>query len=303
MLDEISRAFSSVPSAQLLHIDSNSDANRTVFTLAGSPDGVAAASLAGARAIHRLIDMSRHTGVHPRIGALDVLPFVPLSGCSMADCAALARDAGRRIADELSVPVFFYGEAALRPERRELSFLRKGGYEALPEKLADPAWLPDAGPNSFLPRWGATACGAREVLVAWNLNLDRPDLGLARDIAADLRGAGGAFPGLKAIGWLMDRYGLAQVSLNVTDFRSTPLAAIYAEARRSAERRGARVTGSELIGLIPLAALIGADSAAAGPESAADIAAAVKGLGLASLRPFVPETRILEFALGALGKG
>jgi glutamate formiminotransferase / formiminotetrahydrofolate cyclodeaminase len=306
-IEAIATALGSVPGAALLHVDSGHDANRSVYTLAGYPDAVAEALKAGARAAFELIDMSRQQGSHPRIGALDVLPLVPLGGMGMEECSHLAEALAEDIAEDLGVPFFLYARSARRPERKELSAIRRGGYEGLREKLADEAWIPDYGPRSFLPRWGASVCGARDFLIAWNLNLDTEDLSLAKAIAARLRAgpAGkGPFPGLKALGWQMPEFRCAQVSCNLYDFRAAPLAAVYAEIGALAREAGCALRGSELIGLVPLEALLAAGSTFLGSDAASreeKIEAAIRGLGLDALKPFEPGRRILEFALEARG--
>jgi glutamate formiminotransferase / formiminotetrahydrofolate cyclodeaminase len=307
IIRKVGEAFDSVKGARLLHVDSNPDANRTVYTIAGEPGAVMDAALSGARAIYDSVDMRLHSGAHPRIGALDVLPLVPIRGLSMESAAALARELGKRIAAELGVPIYFYAESASRPERRELSSLRRGGYEGLPGRFADPAWAPDSGPAEFIARWGATAAGAREVLIAWNVNLDSEVLDLARRIAAELRARGKAnppFPGLKAIGWRMPGYRSVQVSFNVTDPRRSPLREVYKAVDAAAARLGCRAAGSELIGLVPSFALEEAGKASMGEAGktgarapAELIAAGVAALGLESLRPFRSVERVLEYAL------
>jgi glutamate formiminotransferase/formiminotetrahydrofolate cyclodeaminase len=321
LIQAIAEALSSVAGAALLHVDSSFDANRTVYTLAGYPDAVVEALKAGARCAFRGIDMAEHSGTHPRIGALDVLPLVPLSGMTMEDCSRMAADLASELAAELEVPFYLYAHSANREERRELSAIRRGGYEGLAEKLKDDAWAPDSGPRRFVPSWGATVCGARDFLIAWNVNLSGKDESIAKAIAARLRrgpDGRGRFPGLKAIGWYMEAYGCAQASCNVCDFRAAPLYAVYAEISKLAQEFGCEARGSELIGLIPLEAVLAAgasvlaekasglateasvpDAEKAGRERI--IAAAVKGLGLDSLRPFEPNERILELALEARG--
>jgi glutamate formiminotransferase / formiminotetrahydrofolate cyclodeaminase len=316
VIHAIAEALNSITGAALLHVDSSFDANRTVYTLAGYPDAVIEALKAGARCAFRGIDMASHSGTHPRIGALDVLPLVPLSGMTMEYCSRMAAGLASELAAELEVPFYLYARSARSEERRELSAIRRGGYEGLEEKLKDDAWAPDSGPRRFIPSWGATICGARDFLIAWNVNLSVKDESIAKAIAARLRrGPDGhrRFPGLKAIGWYMEGYGCAQVSCNVCDFRAAPLYAVYSEISRLADEFGCGVRGSELIGLIPLEAMLAAGiSVLAAKASVLDadaekegrekiIAAAVTGLGLDSLRPFEPNERILELALEAKG--
>jgi glutamate formiminotransferase/formiminotetrahydrofolate cyclodeaminase len=314
VIREIGKALGSIPRARLLDVDPGYDANRTVYTLAGEPEAVALALKAGARAAYALIDMSRHSGQHPRLGALDVLPIIPLEGITMEECSSLARGLARELAAELGLPFYLYARSAARPERVELSAVRAGGYESLAARLADDAWAPDFGPRAFNPRWGASVCGARDILIAWNINLDSDDAAKAKRIAARLRSARpagpdgsagrGPFPGLKAIGWYMAEYGRAQVSCNVCDFRRSPLAEVYAHAARLAAQEGCSVAGSELVGMAPLEALLDSGRILAGKGTTDRdglVAAAVRGLGLDSLRPFDPDRRVLEYALRAAG--
>jgi glutamate formiminotransferase / formiminotetrahydrofolate cyclodeaminase len=319
IVDAIARSISSTPGAFLLGVDPGADANRAVYTFAGGPEAVLAAALASARTAWELIDMSRHSGAHPRMGALDVCPFVPVSGVSMEDCVELSRAFGAALAGELAVPVYLYERSASRPGRRSLAAVRAGGYEGLAARLASAEWAPDFGPASFVPRWGATATGAREFLIAYNVNLDTRDAGLASEIARAVRESGraardaegravripGLLKGVRAIGWYMESYRRAQVSINLLDYRATPLHAVYEAVAAEAARLGAAATGSELVGLAPLAALVeagrhysGAAGLAAGPADERDlVAAAVRALGLDELAPFDPEARIFEYAL------
>ncbi len=314
-LDAISAALSSVPGAALLHRDSGPDAGRTVYSLAGEVPAVLAALKAGAREAFARIDMRLHEGNHPRLGALDVLPLIPLSGMNMEDCAGLARDLARDIAQELGVPFYLYAQSARNSQRRALSDIRRGGYEGLEAKLADDEWIPDFGPRLFVPSWGASVCGARDFLIAWNINLEGGSLEIAKKIAARLRfspqgrgdATGGPFPGLKAIGWWMEGYGRAQISCNVYDIHAAPLAQVYLHARKLASEYGCGLGGSELIGLIPLRAMEASGrafwKAKEKPERGDLIQAAVEGLGLDALGPFRARERILELALQEAGIG
>jgi len=320
IIDAIAKAISSTPGAFLLGVDSNADANRTVYTFAGEPEAVLGAALASARVAFARIDMMRHRGAHPRLGALDVCPFVPLSGASIGDCIALARRFGEALASELGLPVYLYEKAATRPERASLAAIRAGEYEGLPEKLARPEWKPDFGPASFVPSWGATVAGAREFLIAYNVNLGPSgDAAVARDIAAAVRESGcptkktGLLKSVRAIGWYMEAYGCAQVSMNLLDYRVTPIHAAYEAVKAEAEKRGLRAAGSEIIGLTPLDAIFEAgrfyagasapgkaDSAGAAAEAEL-IRAAIRGLGLDSVSSFDPERKIIEYALRRSG--
>ncbi|MEW6307428.1 MAG: glutamate formimidoyltransferase [Bacillota bacterium] len=244
----------------LLDQTSDADHNRTVLTFAGTPEGVLAAAFRAAQAAVRLIDMNRHSGAHPRIGAVDVIPFVPLAGTSMADCVELAKDLGGRIARELGVPVLLYGEAATHPRRKELAFLRQGEYEALVDTLAMPDRGPDFGPSAPHATAGAVAVGARAPLVAFNVNLGTADLKLANAIAKAVRAGSGGFVNVRAKGVLLAARGQVQVSMNLVDTKSTPIHRAFELVRLEAERYGVPVVGSELIGLVPMAALVQAAS-------------------------------------------
>lgn len=261
VVDEIAAAFAG-PEVLVLDRSSDPDHNRTVLTLAGPGTALVAAAVAGARACARLIDLTRHRGVHPRMGALDVLPFVPLGRATVLrgaadpdlDCAALALRAGRRIAEEAGIPVYLYGAAARRPERAALPAVRGRGFEAL-----DAA--PDFGGPGPHPTAGATAVGAREVLVAYNVDLAGADLELARRIASAVRERDGGLPAVRAMGVALEGRGLVQVSMNLLDYRVTPPAAAFAAVADLAARAGARVVRSEVVGLLPAAALAGTDPA------------------------------------------
>lgn len=309
VIEEIARAFRGEEGAALLHRDSNADANRTVFTLAGEPAALKRAVLSGLRKALGLIDMTRQKGAHPRIGAVDVVPFVPISGVALSDCVGLAREVASALGRDPGIPVYLYEAAATRPERRSLARLRRGEYEGLADRFHDPAWVPDHGPASFVPASGAAAVGARPVLVAWNISLDGPNLQAAKAMARELRESGdgrkaGLFRGLKCIGWLMEGYHCAQVSCNVTDIEAAPLAAVMEAARAVAARYGARVAGSELVGLCPLSVLRAAGEASGASGSDASLVeAAIRGLGLELHGPFRARERVLEWALeDALGE-
>jgi glutamate formiminotransferase len=275
VVDEIVAAFAGAsPEVLVLDRSSDPDHNRTVLTLAGPGPALVEAAVAGAAACARLIDLTAHRGVHPRMGALDVLPFVPLGEATRLsgaadpdlDCAALAVRAGRRIAAEAGVPVYLYGAAARRPERTALPAVRGRGFEALRAALAagppatpDPA--PDLGGPALHPTAGATAVGARNVLIAYNLELAGADLDLARRIAATVRERGGGLPAVRAMGVPLNERGLVQVSMNLLDYKVTPPAVAFAAVAELAERAGARVEASEIVGLVPAAALAGTDPA------------------------------------------
>jgi glutamate formiminotransferase len=266
VVDQLVAAFAGAsPEVLLLDRGSDPDHNRSVLTLAGPGPALVEAAVAGAVACARLIDLRAHRGVHPRMGALDVLPFVPLGRATRLrgaadpalDCAALAELAGRRIAAEAGIPVYLYGAAARRPERSALPAVRGRGFEALHSAGLEP----DLGGPGLHPTAGATAAGAREVLVAYNVDLAGADLGLARRIATAVRERDGGLPAVRAMGVALTERGLAQVSMNLLDYRVTPPVAAFAAVAALAERAGARVAGSEIVGLVPAAALAGTDPA------------------------------------------
>lgn len=238
----------SVPNLQLLHVTSDSDHNRTVITFAGPPASVLEAAVRLARTASRLIDLTQNKGVHPRIGALDVLPFVPLGGATLADCIALAHQAGHRIWQELGIPVYFYEAAALQPGRSKLEYVRRGEFE-------HPTQLPDLGGPALHPIAGATIVGARQILIAYNVNLLTEDLAAAKSIARSVRTSSGGLPAVKALGLSLSSQGLVQVSMNLTDYEVTSIEQAYDGVVRFAKKLQVEVKESELIGLAPAAAL------------------------------------------------
>src|SRR5687767_7402500 len=261
VIDAIAGAIRATPGCTLLDVDPGQSTNRTVYTFVGEPEAVVEAALAAARQAHALIDMRRHHGEHPRMGALDVCPFVPVSGVTMEDCVACAREFGRRAAAELGIPVYLYEAAATEPHRTSLKQIRAGEYEGLPLKLLKPEWKPDFGPAELVPSWGATATGARFFLIAYNVNV----LGTkeqAHRIALDVREQGrgprepGTLPRVKAIGWWVEEYGMAQVSMNLDDYTVTPPHVAFAECARRARELKVAVAGSEIVGLVPLKAIL-----------------------------------------------
>jgi glutamate formiminotransferase len=255
-IDALVAAMSSVPQAWVLDRHSDADHNRTVVTLAGAPEAVAEAAVLGVGAAARLIDLTRHQGAHPRIGATDVLPFVPIEGVTMQDCVALAHRVGQEILERYQIPVYFYEAAALRPERAALEKIRKGQLETLRrEAPLDPERSPDLGGPELHPTAGAIAIGARKFLIAYNINLDTPDAGIAAEIARAIRSSSGGLPALKALGIALPSRGISQVSMNLTDFEQTSLQQVYAAVRDGARRRGCAIAGSEIVGLAPRKAI------------------------------------------------
>ncbi|MFQ6092211.1 MAG: glutamate formimidoyltransferase [bacterium] len=328
VIDAIAGAIRSVNDVKLLDVDPGEDTNRTVVTFIGSPEGVVEAAFQAIKKAAELIDMSQHRGAHARLGATDVCPFVPVSGVTMEDCVALANELGQRVGEELSIPVYLYEEAAREPDRKNLATIRQGEYEGLPEKMADPHWKPDFGPAAFNPRSGATVIGAREFLIAYNVNLNTRDRRLAHDIALTIREAGRAkrdgagkiirdekgkavkIPGklraCKAVGWYIDEYRLAQISINLVNYKVTPPHVAFEAIREEARVRGLRVTGSELVGLIPKEAMLMAgryylqrQGKSAGVPEEELIRVAAHSLGLAEVSPFDPRQKIIEYQFEA----
>ena len=295
VIRQIADAIGSVSSVKVLNVDPGEAANRTVITFAGEPEAVAEAAFQGAKAAAELIDMSRHHGTHPRIGATDVLPFVPIRGITLDECAAMARQLGRRMADELGIPVYLYEAAALRPKFRNLAVCRAGEYEGIARKLSTPGEEPDYMPptsyllplTSYLSKSGCSVVGARDYLIAVNFNLNTTSKETATAIARQVRERGyqgrpGTLKCVKAIGWYIEEYGFAQVSCNLTNFRVTSLRQTFDEVSRVAQLHGVSVTGTEIIGLVPEEALF--------PD-------AVRILGLDQLRPFRMEEKVIEYLI------
>ena len=310
VIRSIAEAITSVgDGVKLLHIDAGEAANRTVITFCGTPEAVVEAAFRAVCRAGELIDMRRQHGTHPRIGATDVLPLVPLSGITLEECAKLARQLACRIADEARIPCYCYEAAALKPEHRNLATCRAGEYEALPQKLADPRRAPDYGVRPFdddIARTGCTVVGARPVLLAVNFNLNTTSADVATEIAKDVRerGRGKGQPGtlkcVKAIGWYIDEYGIAQVSMNITDLCVTPLHVAFEEVSRCAEARGVRVTGTEIIGLVPAQSLLDAgryflnkQQKSIDMDDSELMVTAVKTMGLDDLRPFNLDEKLI----------
>lgn len=332
MIRQITDQIESVEGVRLLDVDPGKATNRTVVTFVGEPEAVLEAAVRAVRKAAELIDMRFHKGEHPRFGATDVCPLVPVRNISMEEVAALARKLGERIGSELNIPVYCYEHAAFSEERRNLAHCRAGEYEGLPQKLKDPRWKPDFGPAEFTERvagTGATAVGARDFLVAYNVNLNTTSTRRANAIAFDIREKGrpvregnpitgkikkdeqgneiwtpGALKACKAIGWFIEEYGIAQISINLTNISITPVHTAFEEACKKALERGLRVTGSELVGLIPLKAMLDAgkyflrkQQRSVGVSESELVKIAVKSLGLDDLKPFNPKEKIIEYLL------
>ncbi|MFB3910228.1 MAG: glutamate formimidoyltransferase [Candidatus Eisenbacteria bacterium] len=324
VLDAIAREIEGTEGVRLLDVDPGADTNRTVVTFVGPPEAVAEAAFRAIRCASERIDMRQHKGAHPRMGATDVCPFVPVSGVTMEECAALARTLGERVGRELSIPVYLYENAASRPERRSLANIRAGEYEGLSAKLADPEWKPDFGPAKFHERAGATVIGAREFLIAYNVNLNTRDRRLANEIALEIRETGrlakdsqgrtildaegnpvrkeGMLKAVRAVGWTIEEYGRAQVSINLLDFHTTPVHEAFEACVEVGRRLGLRVTGSELVGLIPLEAVrmagryyLARQGKSTGVPDSELVHIAVRSLGLDEISPFDPAKKIIEY--------
>ena len=337
VIRQIVAAIEASGGVKVLDVDPGEATNRTVVTFVGEPEAVVEAAFAGVKAAAERIDMRHHRGAHPRMGATDVLPLVPVSGITLEECAALSRKLARRIADELHVPTYCYEAAAFRPERRNLAVCRAGEYEALPEKLAHEESAPDFGARPYdegVARTGATTVGARDFLIAVNFNLNTTSTRRANAIAFDVREKGrpvregnpitgrivkdadgnpvmrpGTLPATKAIGWYIEEYGIAQVSMNLTDISRTPLHVAFDEVCRKADARGLRVTGTEIVGLVPKRALLEAgryflrkQHRSTGIAEEEIVRLAVKSMGLDDLKPFHPEEKVIEYLLEAEDK-
>jgi glutamate formiminotransferase/formiminotetrahydrofolate cyclodeaminase len=308
VIDAIAQAIRQTPGCTLLDVDPGQSTNRTVYTLVGSLDTVVEGALAAARVARQLIDMRQHRGEHPRMGAMDVCPFVPVAGVTMEQCVACAREFGRRAAEELGIPVFLYEAASERDHRKALKDIRAGEYEGLEEKLTQKKWKPDFGPAQFVPEWGATATGARFFLIAYNVNV-LATKNQAHRIALDLReqGRGPDQPGrlraVKGLGWYVGEYGLAQVSMNLDDYRITPPHVAFEACAEQANALGVAVAGSELVGLIPLEAmLLAADHYIEREglfilDERQKIRLVIERLGLNSVSPFDPDERVIEYMI------
>ena len=329
VIEAITERIKAVDGVKLLDVDPGEATNRTVVTFVGFPEAVIDAAVGAAETARDLIDMSTHTGEHPRFGAMDVCPLIPVSGVTMEETAEYARTLARRLGDEVGFTIYCYENAALTPQRQNLADVREGEYEGLAARLANPQWVPDFGPAEFNPRSGATAVGARGFLVAYNVNLNTTSTRRANAVAFDVRERGrvkrtgdpltgeivyndagekvwepGTLKGVKAIGWFIEEYGIAQISMNITDIEATPVHVAFDEVCRSAESRGMRVTGSELVGLMPLSTILDAgryflrkQQRSTGVSDAELIKIAVKTLGLDELGPFDANEKIIEYAI------
>lgn len=318
IIKQITSEIESVEGVKLLNVDPGKATNRTVVTLVGAPEPVIEAAFRAIKKASELIDMSKHTGEHPRMGATDVCPLIPIANISMVETAEYAKKLGARVGKELNIPVYLYEAAQSNPARKNLSVIRTGEYEGFFKKIKLPEWKPDFGPAEFPVKSGATVIGARDFLVAYNVNLNTTSVRRANSVAFDVRENGrkiknekgeetvqpGTCKAVKAIGWYIEEYGIAQVSMNLTNINITPVHIAFDECVKSAHARGMRVTGSELVGLIPLKAMLDAgkyflqkQNRSTGVSENELIKIAVKSLGLDELTPFKPEERIIEYML------
>jgi glutamate formiminotransferase/formiminotetrahydrofolate cyclodeaminase len=329
VIRQITDAIESVDGVSLLDVDPGASTNRTVVTFVGSPDAAVEAAFRGIKKAAELIDMRKHKGAHPRMGATDVCPFIPVSNISWEEAIACANKLGKRVGEELSIPVYLYERAAKNASRSNLSVIRAGEYEGFFEKIKGPAWKPDFGPSIFNEKSGATVIGARDFLIAYNVNLNTKAVRRANSVAFDVRENGRAktedgtpfgkpvldasgepvrIPGMlkhvKAIGWYVEEYGIAQISMNLTNIEETPLHVAFDACVESASKRGLRVTGSEIVGMVPKKCLIEAGryflrkqkwSEGASEEALIDIA--VRSMGLGELKPFDPNKKVIEFKI------
>jgi len=334
IIRQITAAIESVEGVSLLNVDPGASTNRTVVTFAGEPQAAVEAAFRGIQRAAELIDMRKQTGAHPRMGATDVCPFIPVSNVSWEEAIACAQELGKRVGEELGIPVYLYEKAAKDPSRSNLSVIRSGEYEGFFEKIKEAAWKPDFGPAVFNEKSGATVIGAREFLVAYNVNLNTRAARRATSVAFDVRENGrvktddgtprgkpildangepvrvpGMLKHVKAIGWYVEEYGFAQVSMNLTNIEETPLHAAFDACNEAASKRGLRVTGSEVVGMLPKKCLVEAGKYflrkqqwSEGASEEELIAIAIRSMGLNELKPFDPKERIIEFKMESAGK-
>jgi glutamate formiminotransferase / formiminotetrahydrofolate cyclodeaminase len=318
VIDAIADSIRQCDGVKLLDVDPGESTNRTVVTFVGGPDAVVEAAFQAAATAYRLIDMTKHEGEHPRMGAVDVVPFIPVSGVTMEECVELSRRFGARVGEELGVPVYLYEEAQDQPHRKALRQIRAGEYEAVKDRITQPEWKPDFGPARFVPRSGATVTGARFFLIAYNVNV----LGTknqAHRLALNVREQGrtvkqpdgttvqepGRFKAVKGLGWELEQYGIAQVSMNLDNYEVAPIHAVYEAIREDARALNVAVAGSEIVGLVPLQAILAAADHYIDRENLfilderQKVRLAVDRLGLATLQPFRPEEKIIEYVIAA----
>ncbi|KAL8587067.1 hypothetical protein ACOMHN_023457 [Nucella lapillus] len=306
VIESIANAIAHTDGCSLLDVDPGLSTNRTVYTFVGTPEAVIEGAMSAARAAFQLIDMRTHQGEHPRMGAMDVCPFIPVQNATMEDCVEIAKEFAERLSIELGVPVYLYGEAAMEEQRQALPSVRSGEYEGLPEKLQDPQWKPDFGPTDFIPPWGATAVGARKFLIAYNVNI----LGTkeqAHHIALNIREQGPEkptrLPKVQGIGWYLEEANMAQVSVNLTDYQVTGMHTAYEACVKKAEELNLAVVGSQIVGIVPLKALMDAAEYYMKAdklfilEEDQKLRLVINKLGLNSLGAFSPKERIIEYMI------
>jgi glutamate formiminotransferase/formiminotetrahydrofolate cyclodeaminase len=319
--DLMKKSLDGIKDCRLLSLEPDTDYNRVVVTMAGSQEGILEGTLSMSRKAAELIDMTLHKGEHPRLGAIDVVPFVPVKNVTMEECVRISEMYAEKISNELNVPVFLYEEAARLPERKNLSDIRKGEYEGLPEKLKDPNWHPDFGPAQFNPKLGAIVTGARFFLIAYNVNLKSEDVVFAKEIGEILRESGrpkrdihgnilkiegktikepGRLKSVKGMGVYLEKYKITQVSMNLTNYNITPIHTAFEEVKNEAKRLGIEVTGSEIVGLVPLEALLQAGLFYSEEENLNEnelLDLAVEKLGLSDLHEFRKEEKIIDYMI------
>lgn len=295
---KISAELKRAKGVKVLDVDVNPDYNRMVISFAGEPESVKNAGFLAIAKATELIDMSWHQGEHPRIGACDVFPFVPIRNVTMSECVRISKELGREVGQRLKLPVYLYGEAATRPERKDLANIRAGEYEGLSSKLQDPKWKPDYGPTLFSKKSGAVIIGARNPLIAYNVNLKTNKKAIAEGFARAVRESGGGFRAVKAIGVFLQEQGICQVSMNLTDYKATPPHLVF-ERIKQISQGVVEVAGSEIVGLIPLEAILmtGKFYLPKEKSQAKLIKAAIKHLGLNSLKRFNPKKKIIEYLI------
>lgn len=316
IIHKITESIKSVPEVTLLNVDPGESTNRTVVTFVGSPEGIVEAAFQAAKTAYELIDMTKHHGEHPRIGAADVVPFVPVADVTMEECVELSKQFGKRVGEELGVPIYLYEEASTNPDRKAMRQIRSGEYEGLKEKINKPEWKPDFGPQKFVPKSGATVTGARFFLIAYNVNV----LGTknqAHRLALNVREQGrtvtkpdgtkvqepGRLKALKGIGWYLDEFNIAQISMNLDNYKITPLHVVFEEIKKDAAALNVGIAGSEIVGLAPLEAILMAADYYIEKENLfvidekAKVRLAIDRLGLSSIHPFRPEEKIIEYMI------